>query len=214
MRNLDLIKEEFIHFGDSPELRTMVKMSPSIFDWESEIEVLESCPYAFVSYLDQGQKRLICCSYLKDSDDVQKQNLVDLRKKQNPANFFDLVYIVSQYDPLYPPDSTHQALAFGPHFEFDDDFFDQLFLESRGYLVYNHQLERLYQMIAGCLPMQAINFRKALGKREAWAWVETELLRFPNGKTLKNIMDERMINEFTFSPNYHGAMNLYECCFR
>jgi hypothetical protein len=44
--------------------------------------------------------------------------------------------------------------------------------------------------------------------------MEAEIMRFPNGKTLKNVMDERMLGEFTFSPNYPGAMNLYECCFR
>ena len=214
MKNLDLIKEEFIEFADSHELRNMVKMSTGFFEGESENEFLERYPYAFVSYIDQGQKRYIHCDVLRESEYSQEQKLVDLLAKQDPKNFSDLLYIVSFYDPINHWDMIRPVPAFAPCLAQPDEFLDQVLLESRGYLAYNHQLEMLYQMLTGCIPMQAINFRKALGKQEACAWMETEIHRFSNGKTLKNVMDERMLGVFTFSPNYHGAMNLYECCFK
>jgi hypothetical protein len=221
MENLDLIKEEFICLTDSPDLRAMIMASPLFFDGGSEIEFLERWPYGFVSYIDQDQKRLIYCLLFQhqeeddlDSEDDQDQNLVDLLTEQNPANFLDLVYILTLYDPLNHHDSTGRIPPFGPCLVLGDDLFDHLFLESRGRLVYNHQLEMLYQMLTGCPASQAIKFRQSLGKKEEWAWMETELLRFQNGKTMKKVMGERMVDEYTFAPNYHGAMNLYECCFK
>jgi hypothetical protein len=214
MKNLNLIKEEFFHFNDSPELRNMVKMATCFFDWESEIDFLEKYPYAFVTYIDHGQKRYIHCDVLQESGHAQEQTLVDLLIKQNPGTFSDLLYIVSFYDPLNHWDVIRPASAYSPCLAPPDSFLDQLFLESRGFLAYNHQLEMLYRMLTGCAPAQAIKFRQGLGKKEAWALMEAEIMRFPNGKTLKNVMDERMLGEFTFSPNYPGAMNLYECCFR
>ena len=220
MKNLDLIKEEFFCLADSPDLRAMVMESRSFIDGEDEIEILETWPYGYVSYIDRNQKELI--SYVlsnrieddQDSIDRGKKNLVDLLTEQNPVNFLDLVYILTLYEPLYIWNWTGRIPPFGPRLVLGDDLFDQLFSESRGRLVYNHQLEMLYQMLTGCTVPQAVKFRQGIGKKDAWAWMEADLLQFPNGKTLKNVMDERMVNDFTSVPNYHGAMHLYECCFR
>lgn len=220
MKNLDLIKEELFCLADSPDLRAMVMESRLFFDGENEIEILERWPYGYLSYINRNQKQLIYCVLFnhqednEDSKDGRNKNLADLLTEQNPANFIDLVYILTLYDPLNHHDSTGRNPPFGPRLVLGDDLFDQLFLESRGRLVYNHQLEMLYQMLTGCPAYQAVKFRQSLGKKEEWAWMETELLRFPNGKTMKNVMDERMVDEYTFAPNYHGAMHLYECCFK
>jgi len=220
MKNLDLIREEFFCLADSPDLRAMVMESHLFFTGESEIEVLETWPYGYVSYIDRDQKQLIYSILFNSQEDDEEckncrnKNLADLLTEQNPRNYMDLVYILTLYDPLKHNDSTNRIPPFGPCLVLGDDLFNQMFLESRGRIVYNHQLEMLYQILTGCTVPEAVKFRQGLGKKDAWAWMEAELLRFHNGKTLKNIMDERMVNEFTFAPNYHGAMILYECCFK
>jgi hypothetical protein len=145
---------------------------------------------------------------------LQDQKLVDLLIRQNPRNFSDLLYIVSFYDPLNEWDMIRPVSAFAPCLAPLDELFDQLLLESRGYLAYNHQLEMLYRMITGCAPLTATKFRQGLFRKALSFWEEAGIIRFPNSKTLKNVMEERMLGEFTLAPNYHGAMNLYECCFK
>ena len=214
MKNLDLIKEELFNVGDSPELRSLIMDSPGSFEGESEVDLIERYPYGFVSYIEQNQRRLIyfVLSSNQEQED-QRQTLIDLIAEQNPVSFLDLVFILTLYDPLGHRESTVRRPQNGLCLILGDDLFDSLFLESRGYLVYNHQFEMMYQMVTGCNPSQATRFRKSFWRKEAWAWMETELLRFPNGKTMRNIMDERMVDEVTNVPNYCGAMNLYECCF-
>lgn len=219
MKNLHLIKEGFVHLTDSPEFRNMVLMSTMLWEGESEFEFIESWPDCYVSYLNQDQKRLIHFWLFHDQEEVEPdrkdhldRNFVGLLKEQNPVSFPDLVYISTLYDPFHFYDSTNRIPPFGPRL-IVGDFLDQMFLESRGRIVYHFQLEMLYLILTECSVQQAIKFRQGIGKKDAWAWMEAELLKFPGGKTLKNVMDERMINEFTLSPNYRGAMNLYECCY-
>jgi hypothetical protein len=214
MKNLNLIKEEFIRLGNSPKLLDLIKRSTAYFDQRSETKLIEKHPYAFVTYIDEKPERLIHCTIRRESENLQGQKLVDLLIKQNPGNFSDLLYIVSFYDPINEWEVIRPVSAFAACLAQPDEFLDQLLLESRGYLAYNHQLEMLYRMITGCAPQTATKFRQGLFKKDCWAWKKAESIRLPNGKTLKNVMDERMLGEFTVSPNYHGAINLYECCFK
>jgi|BogFormECP12_OM1_1039635.scaffolds.fasta_scaffold71679_2 hypothetical protein len=48
MKNLDLIKEEFIRLGDSPELVDLIKRSTAYFDEDRNNDFIERCPCAFV----------------------------------------------------------------------------------------------------------------------------------------------------------------------
>jgi hypothetical protein len=216
MKNLSLIKEQFLRLTDSPELLNLIKNSTAYFDQTNEtgeIEFLKKYPYAFVSYIDGKQKRLIHCTVRQKREHVQNHKLVDLLLQQNPSTFAELLYIVSFYDPINEWDTIRPISAFTQCLAPPDKLLDQLFLESRGHLAYNHQLEMLYRMITGCAPLTATTFRQGLFAKVRWAWQEAEHTRFPNGKTLIHVLDERMLGEFTVSPNYHGAMNLYECCF-
>ena len=214
MKNLSLLKEEFIRLADSPELLALIKMSTAYFDEDKNNDYIEKYPYAFVSYINQEQKKLVHCTMRRESEYLQDQKLVDLLIRQNPRNFSDLLYIVSFYDPINEWEMIRPVSAFAPCLAPPDELFDQLLLESRRYLAYYHQLEMLYRMITGCAPLTATTFRQGLFKKARWAWKEAEIIRFPHGKTLKEVMDERMLGEFTVSPCYHGAMNLYECCFK
>jgi hypothetical protein len=213
MKNLDLIKEEFIRLGDSPELVDLIKRSTAFFDEDTNNDLIERYPYAFVSYINQERKRLIHCTARRESEYLQDQKLVDLLIRQDPINFSDRLYLVSFYDPINEWKMIRPVSAFNPCLALPDELLDQVLLESRRYLAYNHQVEMLYRMITGCAPLTATTFRQGLFKKARWAWKETETIRFPNGKTMENVMDERMLGEFTLSPNYHGAMNLYEGCF-
>jgi hypothetical protein len=214
MKNLNLIKEEFIRLSDSPELFDLLKRFTAYFDEKGDKKFIEENPYAFVSYLDLSPKRLIACKMWKESECRQIQNLPDLLTSQNPNNFYKILYVSTFYQPLNEIFSTITGSPFTSCSAPRDEFLDGIFAESRGYLAYNYQLEMLYRMITGCAPLTAEKFRQGLFKKACKAWEEAGIIRFPNGKSLKKVMDERMLGEFTFSPNYHGAMNLYECCFK
>jgi hypothetical protein len=214
MKNLRHLKEEYICLADSPELLALIKMSTAYFDGDKNSDYIEKYPYAFVSYIDQTPKRLIACIMRKESEYYQVQKLPDLLTSQNPKNFDEILYVSTFYQPLNEIFSTITGSPFTSCPAPRDEFLDGIFAESRRYLAYNHQLEMLYRMITGCAPLTATKFRQGLFRKAFGFWEEARSVRFPNGKTLKNVMDERMLGEFTVSPCYHGAMNLYECCYK
>jgi hypothetical protein len=213
MKNLHLLKEEFIRLADSPELLDLIKTSTAYFDEDTNNDFIEKHPYAFVSYIDLAPKRLIDCTVRKENEFRQVQKLPDLLISQNPKSFHEILYIATFYQPIEDIYPTITVSPFTSCLAPPDEFLDGILAESRGYLAYNHQLEMLYRMITGCAPLTATKFRQGLFKKACSAWAEAEIIRFPNGNSLKNVMDERMPGGFTVSPNYHGAMNLYECCF-
>ena len=122
----------------------MVLMSTMLWEGESEFEFIESWPDCYVSYLNQDQKRLIHFWLFHDQEEVEPdskdhfdRNFVGLLKEQNPVSFPDLVYISTLYDPFHFYDSTKRIPPFGPRL-IVGDFLDQMFLESRGRIVYHY----------------------------------------------------------------------------
>jgi hypothetical protein len=214
MKNINLIKEEYIHIADSPELLDLINTHTPYFNAGGDKEFFKKYPYTFVSYLDLNPKRLIYCLVRKEKNCRRAQNLPELLNSQNPNNFHEILYVSTFYQPLEYESSAIFSSPFSICKAPEDEFLDSILSESRRYLAYNHQIEMLYRMITGCTPLKAINFRKGLFKRAGSFWEDAEFLRFPNGKTFKDVMDERMFDCFTTAPNFHGAMNLYECCFK
>lgn len=215
MKNHELIKEEFASFKDRPDLYDVIKFSTAIEEPKQEEWLLNNYNYFFITYIDKEPLRYVYCEYVKDDQIKQVRILRNLLLEQNPCDFYDILFIVSHYDPLGKEEQLLQK-----HNPFlipgisDGSILDSILKDSRGFLAYHYQIELIYRMITGCSPGKSQEFRKDLWKKREWAWAESEIICLNDGRNFKQIMDERMFSEFTCNPNYTGAMNLFECCFK
>lgn len=84
---------------------------------------------------------------------------------------------------------------------------DELLKDTKGYLVYHHQLEQLNVIANSCSMPEALAIRKEIGKKGIQALQLLDNLIIDK-QSLLQIMEERMFNQFTFYPNFRGALIL------
>ncbi len=82
--------------------------------------------------------------------------------------------------------------------------------DTKGWLVYHHQLEALYSMASGFGNIAANDFRRNVAKKKPEAIQQLNSLKFSNGQSFRQMMDERLLWESTIFPNYSGAGTLFE----
>jgi hypothetical protein len=124
----------------------------------------------------------------------------------NPS-FNELLFIVTLL-PYHESDIMNPLPEY-PYESKTPNLIDELLKDTKGYLVYHHQLEQLIAMANSCGIPEAVAIRKAIGKREAES---LKLLNkiFIDKQSISQIMRERMFNPFTFYPNFVGAYILFK----
>lgn len=86
---------------------------------------------------------------------------------------------------------------------------DALLNDSRGGLIWAEQLHGLY-LVCDANREAAIRFRKALHGRRPEAQAQLDDLHLPDGTSLEEVIDERMLFGFTRHPDYAAFALLTE----
>jgi hypothetical protein len=166
--------------------------------------------YADIDYLVENNSISIIRAALlskpyatsKPSDRLQSyiSNLI------NPS-FNELLFIATLL-PYHESDLMNPLPEY-PYESKTPNLIDELLKDTKGYLVYHHQLEQLIAMANSCGIPEAVAIRKAIGKREAKALKLLNTI-FIDKQSISQIMRERMFNPFTFYPNFVGAFILFK----
>ena len=211
MKNLDLIKEAYVKFDERNDIRELLidALGSDLF-----YEIMNyEFKYWFVSYLNLTPLKLIYCDSLRTGTNKIHQRLSDILQSQNPKNFNDLLFIVTFYNPMGREYNYSKRDPFEEKMQKENNIYDDILSESGGFIAYHHQIESLYRMLTRCSPCEANKFRKDLWSKHLTTWEESRELKFADGKSLFQLMEERMFGEFTRYPDYSGAYNLYTHCF-
>lgn len=201
-----MIKEEFVNLDSRPDIKDLYKKS-----YPSNRLLLEEFQFAHAIYLEMDPRQSIRINLSnKDySETFNEEGFVNNLKKLDHEGFFDLLYLTTLH-----PDVSYNSLLFADPFEntlnSDSKLIDQIFNISFGKLVYHFQLEHLFSMITGENAINAKEFRRDLGKKKKDAINFSKNLKLTSNQSLYEIMQERMISSFTFSPNFKGATILYK----
>lgn len=164
--------------------------------------------YADIDYLEENNSILIIRAALADKPyATSKPNdrlQLCISNLSNPI-FNELLFIATllpyhESEIMNPlPENSYESKT--------PNLIDELLKDTKGYLVYHHQLEQLIAMANSCSIPEAIAIRKAIGKKEAEALKLLDSI-FIERQSITQIMQERMFNQFTFYPNFRGAFIL------
>jgi len=211
MTYLDSIKEECIILKDHPDLLHLIDCSTSFTEQRPLETFVNECPCFHIVYIEKNQKfQLIKAFPIKSEDEFEVELFKQLLIVENPISFEECLYVTSLFDPTNIGQFLQLRDPFKAYDGIEESVIDEILSESRRNLVYHYQVEKMYRMLTGCSTAKALSFRKELYKKKDGAWAEQEVIKFSNGKSLKDVMDQRKVSEFTVFPNLHGAMNLFE----
>ena len=90
---------------------------------------------------------------------------------------------------------------------------DDLLRDSRGILLWHHQLENLYRLFEICAG-DAVAFRKGVHAKKAKTFDAADRLQFASGISLSDVIWERMIFGVTSHPSFRAAPLLYNVSFQ
>jgi len=149
-----------------------------------------------------------------DAAAEQRMEFKEYIRRAKPTSLLDTQFMIEFYCRYYRVPPQLSCLGMPPHealerLDFKPDFFlDGLLADTRGILMWNHQLEQLLQFIEleyGTL----FDLRKHIGHKKAPEWK-----RFLAGKigdrTLEGIVRERAIFHWTMYPPLRPAYNLWK----
>lgn len=156
-------------------------------------------------YIDTLPHRPIITSvYSKDARNKRESSFIVLLKTINTSDFYSILLFVSTYplcSDLYKLSILQKK---GVHNQLDN------FLnETNGFLIYHYQLEHLFIMGTGSDKVQAEMFRKNINKKKVTSFEESKSIQI-FGKSLYEIISERMKLSVTYTPNYYSSHLLFE----
>ena len=126
-----------------------------------------------------------------------------------------------------PPKSIEKCILFATHFsavrenknifneiemkvEHENEFLNFILKDSFGKIVYNYQLENLYQTVHLNDIEDSISFRKSINKKDNIALEKSKEMFLTEKLSLFDVIDKHMRLTYTMLPNYFGGRVLYE----
>lgn len=196
------LKEEIIEINFSSKFTLLLK------HYFKNVDVLKYA-YADVDYIESENNIAIIRAALstKSFNTPKKSNrLQSVLQKLKSISFNDVLFITTllpyhESDIMNSlPEKAYQSRTYS--------LIDEILKDTNGYLAYHYQLEQLIAMANNCSIHEAVNIRKAIGKKEKYTLEILDKMKIED-KFITHIMEERMFNPFTLYPNYRGAYVLY-----
>lgn len=196
------LKEEIIKINSSSKFALLLK------EYFKDEKVL-SYAYADVDYIESGNNIVIVRAALstKSFNTPKKSKRLQSELQKIKSISLNNVLFITTLLPYHEsdimnslPEKAYQNISYS--------LIDEILKDTKGYLAYHYQLEQLIGMANNCSIHEAVNIRKAIGKKEKNTLVLLDKMKIED-KFITQIMEERMFNPFTLYPNYRGAYVLY-----
>jgi hypothetical protein len=157
-----------------------------------------------IVYVNEDPKQIFyCCIISTTSFEIKRPYFKDYLKKIDCTDFNKLLLLsTTYYDYKLVKKPTSPLKSF--YNRHVDDFLK----ETNGWLVYKHQLEKLYMMAKRYNVEQAITFARKINLRNAEFWEQTKELKVL-GTSLYEILDTRLVFGGVCTPNLLRANNLF-----
>jgi hypothetical protein len=197
------IKEISGTLHNNPSMLEMVKNWVGIY-WDDHFMHV----YWHVSYIEQNeQKDVITCSYLGDKKDINL-TFKEYVQLADHTDIHSLLLITSTY---FPTDELNKlkTVINRPFDKNPNNPLNMLFHTTNGYIIYDYQIEHLYQLVSNAWQTEAIQFRKNYNKqkrRELNKILDYRLF----GQSFFEILDQRCFFNIGILPNFRGTKILYE----
>ncbi|MDD3740180.1 MAG: hypothetical protein PHH30_02975 [Bacteroidales bacterium] len=157
---------------------------------------------AHIIYTDTNPKQIILAS-LSSSSIKTQLNFVEYLKNIEPTDLQKLLMLVTtypQYSKLIEQDNYSLTKV--------NNEIDFLLSETDGWIIYCHQLEKLLRITTKCNFAEAELLRKRRNAKHQDVFDKISEIRINNEK-LTSFINERMILNLTYHPNYKAAFILY-----
>jgi hypothetical protein len=197
---MDKIIEQVFKIGDDEQITGLIIESLGSY-WKDDY----IGSYAQIILLETKSSQLIYSRIHLNGGEkikIKKNFFISCLKQIDRTDFNDLLMLAT----TYPEFSDFQKRRYDTK-SFKNEHLDIFLKETKGWLVYNQQLENLYMMSTGKTAEQAVIFRRRFGKQSPEIWKEMQKMKL-YGTTMKEIILNRSLL-FTYYPNYSGAYKLY-----
>lgn len=208
MGNLYKVKEQYLSTKSSSDLLEQIELAiGSETNINSELE-----PYAYAIYIDDNKKTIIDCRIFTEAVDFEQlgfsNKFEDFIQSNQPKCFNDILFLLDIYHcntKHFPrvsvADIQNTKFTYVP-------IVDELLKESKGFLIWKHQLENLYLLFNHnreevdkfCSGISALKTPEIFNIAKS--------LKFDNGISLEDVINERMALSFVKRPNIRGAFEL------
>ena len=153
--------------------------------------------------------RLICGFVSSPQSNISGEvlTLKTMLDKYPPQTFMDLVFLVS----VFGREQWRVEKYFNtPFMEPSKSIVDDICRPTRGYILYNYQIEQLIALFT-CDQQRIEKLRRNWNKKKASSCQALQRLYVPGEeKSLWQILKERALLGVTDAPNMHGARLLYK----
>ena len=202
---MDKIIEEVFEISSNP--RPAMKLLPSMHDGDFEKGIL-----LHAVYTNDDEYSLIYHYKFKGSKSDVKRNFKDelsyfiKEYEPKPKGIKDLLFFLGIFCPIRDEPTIRTISQYDIR---EHPIVSDILEDTRGLLLYDYQLEILCGLFCDAL-RNAVGLRKGLNIRDPGCEEIAKKYKFSESLSLYDIVNDRMVMDFTEQPNYRGAYNLYK----
>ena len=165
--------------------------------------------YFYSIYLNKGGVQPVSgylTNDLKPGEDLGFKNDFQAYLGQHQiGRFSDLLFLLDYYRLIQvhgPKDYDQKQFR-------ELEVVDDILIPSRGLVLWHYQLEQLFACFYQS-QSKVIELRKAINQKQASVFQLLDSLKFKSGISLESVLNQRMLFPVTCSPNFKGAITLYQ----
>jgi hypothetical protein len=186
------------------EIHDNLQLAENLFP---EIENINDYSHAYSVYINNGGIAPLFGYISTTMEQKEVFGFKEYLAEYETNNFMDLLFLVDAYHCSIR--RFQRLIDHNQHNFNENDVVDSILKDSKGILLWHHQLENLFSLFYVDRD-QAVKLRKDVNKKVADVFDLADTLRFAEGHSLKDIIDERMIYQNTCYPNFKGSLTLFK----
>jgi hypothetical protein len=189
------------------EVSSNLELAKSFFPEVNDLEA-----YHLAHCICIGEDQVIAGTLSKELGEGESLGFMscfsEYLKRSAPQTFKDFLFLLDFYRGRRVGRSVGDIFDLMSHVFPKIQIVDEILEDSRGLLLWHHQLEHLFRAFYDDIT-KVVRLRKQINAKVPDAFDIAESLKF-DGISLADIVEERMVLGFTVSPNVKGASTLYK----
>jgi len=160
-----------------------------------------------LSYFDLFKKELIKFHRFS-KDEIPKPEITfkEVLLREEPETYNDLLFIADIFDP-FPFDIFNRDPFEVRKFK-EDIVLDNLLSNTRGNILFDHQLESIFQIAGNIGQDESFYLRKKWNDKDQESISKIEKMLWTNNKLLIDILKSRMVTDYTTFEPHNIAVKL------